>query len=104
MVLLVFAGFGLMQTASASNTVIQSLVDEDKRARVMSYYTTAFFGAAPFGSLMAGALGARFGAPAAVMVTGVFCIAGSVWFAFHLPRVTGKERDEARSRGIVGVS
>jgi len=94
--LMVFAGFGLMQVASASNTVIQSLVDEDKRARVMSYYSTAFFGAAPFGSLMAGALGERVGAPATVMVTGAFCIAGSVWFAMNLPRVTGNEREEVR--------
>jgi MFS family permease len=94
MVLMVFAGFGLMQVASASNTVIQSLVDEDKRARVMSFYTTAFFGAAPFGSLMAGTLGDRVGAPAAIIFTGVFCIAGSVWFAMNLPKVTGREREE----------
>jgi MFS family permease len=56
LVLMVFVGFGLMQCASVSNTIIQSLVPEDKRARVMSYYTMAFFGAAPFGSLLAGAL------------------------------------------------
>ena len=48
--LMVFVGFGLMQSAAVSNTIIQSLVPEDKRARVMSYYTMAFFGAAPFGS------------------------------------------------------
>jgi MFS family permease len=44
LVLMAFVGFGLMQCASASNTIIQSLVTEDKRARVMSYYTMAFFG------------------------------------------------------------
>ena len=63
LVLMVFAGFGLMQGAAASNTIIQSLVPEGKRARAMSYYTMAFFGAAPFGSLLAGALAHRFGAP-----------------------------------------
>src|SRR5262245_13773981 len=47
--LMVFAGFGLMQTATASNTIIQSLVSEDKRARVMSFYIMAFFGSAPLG-------------------------------------------------------
>jgi hypothetical protein len=50
-----FVGFGLMQSAAVSNTISQSLVTEDKRARVMSYYTMTFFGAAPFGSLLTGA-------------------------------------------------
>ena len=68
LVLMVFVGFGLMQGASASNTIIQSLVPEDKRARAMSYYTMAFFGAAPFGSLLAGALAHRIGAPHTVML------------------------------------
>ena len=82
---MVFVGFGLMQGAAASNTIIQSLVPEDKRARVMSYYTMAFFGAAPFGSLLAGALAHRIGAPHTVIVTGAFCVAGSLWFTLELP-------------------
>ncbi len=84
---MVFVGFGLMQCASASNTIIQSLVSEDKRARVMSYYTMAFFGSAPFGSLLAGALAHRIGAPHTVMVTGAFCLAGALWFTFELPKL-----------------
>jgi MFS family permease len=87
MVLMVFVGFGLMQGAAVSNTIIQSLVPEDKRARVMGYYTMAFFGAAPFGSLLAGALAHRIGAPHTVFVTGAFCVAGSLWFTFELPKV-----------------
>ena len=47
LLLMVFVGFGLMQSASVSNTIIQSLVTEDKRARAMCYYTMAFFGALP---------------------------------------------------------
>jgi MFS family permease len=87
LVLMVLGGFGLMQTAAASNTIVQSLVTEDKRARVMSYYTMAFFGAAPFGSLLAGALAHRLGAPLTVVITGICCVAGSVWFSFELPGV-----------------
>ena len=87
LMLMAFAGFGLIQTASASNTIIQSLVPEDKRARVMSYYTMAFFGAAPFGSLLAGALAHRIGAPHTVIFTGAFCLAGSLWFTLELPKV-----------------
>ncbi len=87
LVLMVFVGFGLIQCASASNTVIQSLVPEDKRGRVMSYYTTAFFGAAPFGSLLAGALANKIGAPTTVLVTGAFCAAGALWFGLELPKV-----------------
>ena len=68
LVLMIFVGFGLIQCASACNTIVQSLVPEDKRVRVMSFYTMAFFGAAPFGSLLAGALAARIGAPHTVIL------------------------------------
>jgi MFS family permease len=101
--LMVLAGFGLIQVASVSNTIIQSLVTEDKRARVMSYYTMAFFGAAPFGSLLAGALAHRIGAPHTVFVTGAFCLAGSLWFTFHLPKISGHIRpsdEDARLRPV----
>jgi MFS family permease len=87
LILMVFVGFGLMQGAAVSNTIIQSLVPEDKRARVMSYYTIAFFGAAPFGSLLAGRLAHRIGAPHTVMVTGAFCVAGSLWFTLEVPKI-----------------
>ena len=99
LVLMVFAGFGLMQGASVSNTIIQSLVPEDKRARVMSYYTMAFFGGAPFGSLLAGTLAHRIGAPHTVMVTGAFCVAGSLWFA--LPKVRAVMRPIYEQIGLL---
>ena len=87
LVLMAFTGFGLMQCASVSNTIVQSLVTEDKRARVMSYYTMAFFGAAPFGSLLAGGLAHRIGAPRTVMFTGACCIVGALWFTLELPKI-----------------
>ena len=101
LVLMVFAGFGLMQGASVSNTIIQSLVPEDKRARVMSYYTMAFFGGAPFGSLLAGTLAHRIGAPHTVMVTGAFCVAGSLWFTLALPKVRAVMRPIYEQMGLL---
>jgi MFS family permease len=101
LVLMVFAGFGLMQGASVSNTIVQSLVPDDKRARVMSYYTMAFFGAAPLGSLLAGTLAHTIGAPHTVMVTGVFCIAGSLWFTLDLPKVNAVMRPIYREMGLL---
>jgi MFS family permease len=99
--LMVFVGFGLMQGAAVSNTIVQSLAPEDKRARVMSYYTMAFFGAAPFGSLLAGALAHRIGAPHTVMVTGAFCIAGSLWFTLTLPKVRAVMRPIYQEMGLL---
>ena len=84
LLLMLVVGFGMMQGLAASNTVIQTLVPEDKRGRVMSYYTMAFVGMAPFGSLLAGALAHRFGAPHAVILTGSFCLAGAAWYATQL--------------------
>jgi MFS family permease len=99
--LLVFVGFGLMQGAAASNTIIQALVPEDKRARSMSYYTMAFFGAAPFGSLLAGALAHRIGAPHTVILTGACCIAGSIWFTLELPKVRAVMRPIYQEMGLL---
>jgi len=101
LVLMLFVGFGMMQGLSASNTVIQTLVPEDKRSRVMSYYTMAFVGMAPFGSLLAGGLAHWVGAPRTVMITGAACVAGSVWFTFELPAVREVMRPIYRQMGIL---
>jgi MFS family permease len=101
MALMVLVGFGLMQSAAVSNTVIQSLVPEDKRARVMSYYTMSFFGAAPFGSLLAGVLAHRIGAPHTVMLTGAFCVAGALWFTAELPKISAIVRPIYREMGLL---
>ncbi|MGA7537860.1 MAG: MFS transporter [Steroidobacteraceae bacterium] len=98
--LMVVVGFGLIQAAAVCNTIIQSLVPDDKRARVMGYYTMAFFGAAPFGSLMAGALAQHIGAPHTVMLTGTFCIAGAAWFTFQLPKIRPGMRASYREREL----
>ncbi len=101
LLLMVFVGFGLIQGASVSNTIIQSLVAEDKRARVMGYYTMAFFGAAPFGSLLAGALAHRIGAPRTVMVTGAFCLAGALWYTLVLPKLNAVIGPIYRETGLL---
>jgi MFS family permease len=101
LVLMLFVGFGLLQAASASNTIIQTLVPEDKRARVMSFYTMAFVGSAPFGSLLAGTLAHWIGAPHTVMVTGGFCIAGSLWFTLELPHTRAVMRPIYREMGLL---
>ena len=101
--LMVLVGFGLMQGAAISNTIIQSLVPEDKRARAMSYYTMAFFGAAPFGSLLAGALAHRIGAPYTVILTGAFCIVGSLWFTLELPKVRAVMRPIYQQKGLLPI-
>jgi MFS family permease len=98
--LMVVVGFGLIQAAAVVNTIIQSLVADDKRARVMGYYTMAFFGAAPFGSLMAGALAQHIGAPHTVMLTGVFCIAGAGWFSLQIPKIAPEMRARYREREL----
>jgi MFS family permease len=99
--LMLIVGFGMMQGLAASNTVIQTLVPEDMRGRVMSYYTMAFVGMAPFGSLLAGMLAHRFGAPHAVMVTGAFCVAGSIWFTTQLKAIRKVMRPIYIEMGII---
>lgn len=102
--LMVIVGFGMIQGASVSNTIIQSLVPEDKRARAMSFYTMAFFGAAPFGSLLAGALAHRIGAPHTVILTGAFCVAGSLWFTLQLPKIDAAIQPIYQEMGFIPAS
>jgi MFS family permease len=99
--LMLIVGFGMMQGLAASNTIIQTLVPEDKRGRVMSYYTMAFVGMAPFGSLLAGALAHKFGAPHAVMITGSFCLLGAAWFTTQLKSIRAIMRPIYIDMGII---
>lgn len=87
LLMMALTGYGLLLCGSAVNTMIQTLVSEEMRARTMSYYTMAFYGAAPVGSLLAGALAQWIGAPRTVMLTGACCTMIAVWFTLHLPRV-----------------
>jgi len=81
LLLMLFCGFGMMQQMAASNTIIQTIVEDNKRGRVMSFYAMAFVGMAPFGSLLAGISAHAMGAPLTVMLSGACCLAGAIWFA-----------------------
>jgi MFS family permease len=96
-----FAGMGMMQGMAASNTIIQTIVSEDKRGRVMSYYTMAFMGMAPFGSLLAGSMAHAVGAPLTVIVNGVVVLLGALWFATRLPGVHRVIRPIYQEMGIL---
>jgi len=95
------AGMGMMQGMAASNTVIQTIVSEDKRGRVMSYYTMAFVGMAPFGSLLAGTMASAIGAPLTVMVNGAAVILGAAWFMTRFPALRRAVRPIYQELGII---
>lgn len=78
-------GLGTLLQVAASNTVIQTLVDDDKRGRVMSFFTMSFLGVIPFGSLLGGALAEQIGAPNTLIIDGITCILGYMLFAKQLP-------------------
>jgi MFS family permease len=101
MPLMLLTGFGMMQGLTASNTIVQTLVDEKMRGRVMSYYTMAFVGMAPFGSLLAGGLAHVMGAPHTVIVSGVACILGALWFWSRLAAIRKQMRPIYVRLGIV---
>ena len=81
---MVITGLGFMVQMAVSNTILQTIVDEDKRGRVMSFYTMAFMGTAPFGSLLAGGVAERIGAPHTLLAGGIGCVLGAIWFATTL--------------------
>lgn len=80
MAFLVLVGFGMMVQNVSSNTYVQTIVDDDKRGRVMSFYNMAFFSTMPFGSLLAGSLASRIGAPHTLLISGISCLIGMILF------------------------
>jgi MFS family permease len=86
--LVLFAiGFGMMVQMAGSNTLLQTIAAEDKRGRVMSFYTMAFLGMAPLGSLLTGVLAAWLGPPITLVINGSLCLTGAVLFGISLPRL-----------------
>jgi MFS family permease len=85
--LLVITGLGMMLQMASSNTILQTIVDDDKRGRVMSFYTMAFMGTAPFGSLLAGGLAKIIGVSHTILIGGISCIIGALLFAYKLPEL-----------------
>ncbi len=94
-------GFAMMVQMASSNTILQTIVDEDKRGRVMSFYATAFLGLSPIGALAVGALAKAFGALHAVAGGGVICILAAAVFAWQLPAIREHIRPIYRRIGIL---
>lgn len=98
---LTIGSFGMMQHMAASNTILQTVVEDSKRGRVMAYYSMAFQGMMPFGSLAAGALAAQIGAPGTVAIGGLACLLGSLWYWRRLPQIRAAARPIYTRLGIL---
>lgn len=99
--LMVLAGFGIMASTAAMNTILQTLVEEEMRGRVMALYTMAFIGLSPVGALFGGAVAERMGAPLTVGIGGVACVAIALWFARALPELREMVRPIYQRMGIL---
>lgn len=84
-ILMIITGVGMMMQTACSNTILQTISDNDKRGRVMSFYTMAFMGTAPIGSFLAGSMASMIGAPATLLIGGIACVIGALVFAQKLP-------------------
>jgi MFS family permease len=100
--LLVPVGASMIVEMAASNTLLQAMVPDVLRGRVMSVYSMMFMGMAPFGALFAGAMADRIGAPYTVVVGGSVCIVGGAVFALRLPFIRPEARRLIVAQGLVG--
>lgn len=100
-VLVLIMGFGMIMQIASSNTLLQTITDDDKRGRVMSFYTMAFMGTTPFGSLLAGGLANSISAPFTLLIGGVMCVTGGIIFATQLPRLRSLVHPIYVKRGIM---
>src|SRR3982751_596401 len=104
LLLLPIVGAGMMITMAATNTIIQTIVEEDLRGRVVAFYTMAFLGTAPIGSLIAGVAADRIGPQRTVLLGGLACIAAGMWFMYRLPMLREIVRPIYVERGILAAA
>ena len=100
--LLLPAGYSMMLQMACSNTLIQTMVPDQLRGRVMSVYSMMFMGMAPFGAFFGGALAHRIGAPITVAAGGVACVIGAIWFGRVLPELRIEARRLIIAQGLAG--
>ena len=95
------AGFGAMTLIASCNTILQTILDEDKRGRVMGFFTVAFVGIAPFGSFGAGAMAETIGPRDTLLIGAACCLLGAAMFARYLPHIREKVRPIYLKMGII---
>jgi len=103
LLLLPIAGAGFMIEMASTNTILQTITEERLRGRVMAFYTMAFLGTAPLGSLLAGVIADRIGASATIVAGGFACVAGAAWLALKLPLLREHVRPIYRELGIIAA-
>jgi MFS family permease len=102
--ILPIVGAGMMITMAATNTILQTVVQEDLRGRVMAFYTMAFLGTAPIGSLLAGVAGERIGPTTTIFIGGLCCLVAAGWFSLRLPALRLEVRPVYLERGIIAAA
>jgi MFS family permease len=101
LILMMFTGFGMIVEMASSNTILQTITDDNKRGRVMSFYVMAFAGMAPFGSLLAGSMASKIGAPNTLLIGGVCCVLGALLFARGFWSLRGVVYDIYIKKGVI---
>jgi MFS family permease len=101
--LLLPVGFAMMTQMAASNTLIQSMIPDGLRGRVMAVYSMMFMGMAPIGALLAGSLAGWLGATTTVAAGGAFCLAGGLLFLQRLPRLRGEARQLIQAQQVISA-
>jgi MFS family permease len=96
-----FVGLGMIVQLATSNTALQTIVDDDKRGRVMSLYTMAVMGMAPFGSILGGAVAHRIGVNMTFLLGGIVCVGGALLFATKIPVLRPMVLPIYRRKGII---
>jgi MFS family permease len=103
LVMLLLTGMSMMIHTASCNTILQTIVDDKMRGRVMSYYTMAFMGMTLFGSLVFGGLASQIGAPHTLIFGGGVCMIGAIIFAYNLPMFKTLIRPIYKEKGIIPV-
>ncbi|MCL4386585.1 MAG: MFS transporter [Actinobacteria bacterium] len=100
-IILLFVGFGMITLIASTNTFLQTITDDEMRGRVMGYFTMAFIGISPFGSLISGGVADAIGAPYTLMISGIIVVICSIIFYIRLPFLRKLVRPVYIKKGII---
>ena len=101
---LIPTGFGMMVQMGSTNTLLQVMVPDRLRGRVMSLYSMMFIGMGPIGALLGGVLAAKIGAPSTVAIGGCICLAAGAIFAQRLPAMRATARELILAQGMTSAN
>ncbi len=101
LMLFYFGGLSMILSIAAINTLIQTISEDNKRGRVMSFYSMALMGISPIGNLIAGTMASKIGIPVTLIISGAITVVAGIWFLYNRNTLRNQLRPIYVEKGLL---